>query len=327
MDYLISIIIPVYNIEKYINQCVNSVLNQSYKKIEIILVDDGSKDKTSIICDDFCNLDDRIQVIHKKNEGSSSARNIGILKSKGEYIIFLDGDDYWDDSEFLNKAINNLKESKASIINFGFKKLYENTNQIEKSQYVFDRNCIDFRDKKTTLKYLISNNLYISSSCNKIIKKDLILKNKIFFRDDLVCEDIEWSARLLIHADVLDVINISPYVYRQRKDSKTHTFDTKNVEDLIKSINLCIYYEKEVTKYNNEYMGYIAFQYVTLLIIKNFVDKKKLKQYKSQISNLSFLLKYDLNKRVYIFNFINKYFGFNLLNFFIKIYMKIKKIY
>ena len=119
MNYFVSIIIPVYNIEKYIEECVNSVLVQSYKNFEVILVDDGSKDRSSIICDDLANLDNRIKVIHKKNGGLSSARNAGIKASKGDYIAFIDGDDYWDDRDFLKDVVKCLDESKANIYLIG----------------------------------------------------------------------------------------------------------------------------------------------------------------------------------------------------------------
>ena len=175
MDYFISIIIPIYNIEKYVEQCVNSVLEQSYKKFEVLLIDDGSKDKSGEICDILCGLDDRVRVIHKKNGGLSSARNEGIINSKGDYIIFMDGDDYWDDSDFLHDIVNGLNKSNADLINFGFRKYYEDTDVVEQSRYIFDRSLVDVNDKKKTLNYLISKNLYISSACTKLIKKDLII--------------------------------------------------------------------------------------------------------------------------------------------------------
>ena len=93
---LISIIIPIYNVEKYMEKCLNSVVNQTYNNIEIILIDDGSKDKSREICDNYAKKDNRIKVVHKENNGVSSARNTGIDMSKGKYITFIDSDDYID---------------------------------------------------------------------------------------------------------------------------------------------------------------------------------------------------------------------------------------
>ena len=94
MEYKISVIIPVYNVEDYIRQSIDSVLNQTYKNLEIILVDDGSKDNSGKICDEYKNVDERIKVIHKINSGVSSARNVGIDIATGKYIMFLDSDDF-----------------------------------------------------------------------------------------------------------------------------------------------------------------------------------------------------------------------------------------
>lgn len=325
MDYFISIIIPIYNIEKYVEQCVNSVLEQSYKKFEVLLIDDGSKDKSGEICDILCGLDDRVRVIHKKNGGLSSARNEGIINSKGDYIIFMDGDDYWDDSDFLHDIVNGLNKSNADLINFGFRKYYEDTDVVEQSRYIFDRSLVDVNDKKKTLNYLISKNLYISSACTKLIKKDLIINNDLYFKDKAFSEDIEWSTRLIIFAKKIDVINKSPYIYRQRKNSITHTLKQKNIEDVIKNIDLSISYVPKDDNLENEYKGYIAYQYVTLLISKNFVEEKLSKDIYTKIKELKYLLEYDLNYRVHIFKLIEKYLGFNVLNLITKLYVRMKK--
>ena len=101
MKTLFSVIIPIYNVEKYINDCIDSVLQQDYKNIEIILINDGSKDNSQLICEKKVKEDSRIRLINKQNGGLSSARNVGLDNSTGDYILFLDGDDYWDDREAL----------------------------------------------------------------------------------------------------------------------------------------------------------------------------------------------------------------------------------
>ena len=104
-QYLVSIIVPVYNIEKYILECIQSLVNQTYTNLQIILVDDGSKDNSGIICDEWAAKDQRIEVIHKVNGGLSDARNAGLDKVKGEYIFFVDGDDYVLD-DFVESIMN-----------------------------------------------------------------------------------------------------------------------------------------------------------------------------------------------------------------------------
>ena len=115
MHELISIVIPVYNVEKYLKQCLDSIINQTYTNLEIILVDDGSTDNSGTICDYYSKIDKRIRVIHKKNEGQSIARNIGIKVSNGKYIGFLDSDD-WVEQDMYRFLIENIEKYNADII-------------------------------------------------------------------------------------------------------------------------------------------------------------------------------------------------------------------
>lgn len=122
-DIKISIVIPVYNVEKYLQECVDSVVKQSYKNIEIILVDDGSKDNSPKLCDELAKTDDRIKVIHKENGGLSSARNAGMKVITGDYFVFLDSDDYWTDLDFLKKIVNDKLIMNPDIIILDIQKI------------------------------------------------------------------------------------------------------------------------------------------------------------------------------------------------------------
>ncbi|MCD7951058.1 MAG: glycosyltransferase [Erysipelotrichaceae bacterium] len=120
---MFSIIVPVYQVEKYLNDCINSILNQSYKDYEIILVDDGSYDLSPIICDQYQNKYSNIKAIHKQNKGLSSARNIGLLNAKGDYILFIDSDDLWvDDVQILEKIAIKLNKYHCDVLIFNYKK-------------------------------------------------------------------------------------------------------------------------------------------------------------------------------------------------------------
>lgn len=326
MNNLFSVIIPIYNVESYVEKCINSVTHQDYKNIEILLINDGSKDSSQLICEKKVKEDSRIRLINKQNGGLSSARNAGLDNATGDYILFLDGDDYWDDKEALSKINQNLQNSQADIVNFGLKKIFEDTGEIEETKYVFNRQNIDFDSKKNTLSYLVKNNLYISSACNKAVKKSIIDKYSLKFEDKALSEDIEWSAKLLLYSNVIDVIESPFYIYRQRNHSITHMLKLINIEYLVKHIETCIgLCKNENIEYKNEYMGYVAYQYITLLVSLNSVEEKIPSEMMKRIKNYRYLLKYDLIKRVHIFNLINKFLGFSMLNLFIKFYLKIRK--
>lgn len=115
---LFSIIVPVYNVEKYINKCVDSILSQTFEDFELILVDDGSPDNCPAICDNYAEKDSRVKVIHKQNGGASSARNTGLCSEKGKYILFLDSDDYWDGTNSLSKIYKKAVKN-YDVIMFG----------------------------------------------------------------------------------------------------------------------------------------------------------------------------------------------------------------
>ena len=173
MDPLISIIVPIYNVEKYLEKCVNSIVSQSYKNLEIILVDDGSQDKCPELCDNFAKTDSRIKVIHKSNGGLSSARNVGIKFASGDYIALVDSDDYID-SNMYQDMLRLLIENNADLCICNY-------------EYVDDKDCLypitfsspiidEILNKEEIYKKLNQPvSWYYITSVNKLYKKDVII--------------------------------------------------------------------------------------------------------------------------------------------------------
>lgn len=194
MRYKFSIIIPCYNIEKYISKTLKNVLAQTFQNFEIILINDGSEDNTGKILDSYSNKDNRIRVIHKENEGVSEARNVGIKNAKGEYIYFLDGDDLIENT-FLERANEVLKNNKIEIFSFGFNMIFENGKIKRKySSEKYDNKII--RSKKFLS--LFFNKKVGQNMCSFIVKKDII-ENKIFFTKGLERgEDLEFQINMLL---------------------------------------------------------------------------------------------------------------------------------
>lgn len=208
MNDLISIIVPIYNVEKYISKCIDSLIDQTYVNTEIILVDDGSTDQSGKICDFYEKKDSRIKVIHKKNGGLSDARNSGIKIAKGNYFSFIDGDDYINNKtiEFLyNAAIN--YDSSISICNM--KRFYED-NTIE-DFYCPTQNtvCLNGIDRFKTLNQ--------PSVCNKLFHR--ILFDEIKFPKGKYYEDTFVYHELLYKADKVVLNGYNGYMYRCRKNS------------------------------------------------------------------------------------------------------------
>ena len=184
MEPLLSIIIPAFNIEQYISRALDSLINQSYKNIEVIVVNDGSTDSTGDIIDSYVKKDNRIKVIHKNNEGVSIARNTGIHLAKGDYIGFVDGDDTVDDDMF-ETLIQNAINYNADISHCGYKMVFPS-----RTDYYYNTGDIVIQDNQEGLKDLLKADRVEPSLNNKIYKsslfKDIRLNSKIKHNEDLL---------------------------------------------------------------------------------------------------------------------------------------------
>lgn len=208
---LISVIVPIYNMEKYLNKCVDSILNQTYSNLEIILVDDGSTDLSPKICDEYLKLDDRIKVFHKKNGGLSDAKNFGLKKANGKYVGFVDSDD-WIDKNMYEEMYYKLKNTKSNIVICGRYVEYENGERNEwynKNEMVMDN--------EQSLIYLNSFYNFDMSSCDKLCEKTLF--ENIEFPYGKKCEDAYTTYLLFAKADRVAYIPKCFYHYFQRSGS------------------------------------------------------------------------------------------------------------
>jgi glycosyltransferase involved in cell wall biosynthesis len=313
----ISIIIPVYKVEKYIHQCVASVLKQSYKNTEIILVDDGSPDNCPQICDDYAKNNKSVIVLHKSNGGLSDARNEGIKIATGDYIMFLDSDDHWDETEGLKDLVDKLEENEVDALIFRYKKYYENSSKFTNPINILDSSKVSFKSKNDAFLYMLDAGAFIASAWNKIIKRSLFDLHDLFFKIGITSEDIDWCARLAIASDSFDVSNCCFYVYRQRNDSITHSMSIKNIKDLKENVLRCILYGNEIQNSDSDfktlYLNYVAYQYMTFLVCCHFVKDTEVNKLVDEMKEYSYLLNYDRNKKVKIFKNIYKAFGYKFL--------------
>lgn len=212
---VISIIIPVYNVEMFIHKCIDSVLQQTYKTLEIILVDDGSTDSCGMICDEYKAKDDRIKVIHKKNGGLSDARNVGLKNATGQYVCFIDSDDYVvsDYIEYLYKV---LREHNADISCCNFEYTYENETT-EQTKIVDEKEKTYKYDKIDAMKSLLYQKNIDNSMWGKLFKMELF-KN-IEFPYGKIYEDFAVFYKLVLRSNTLVYSNLKKYLYLQREKS------------------------------------------------------------------------------------------------------------
>lgn len=224
MSELISVIVPIYNVEKYLKRCIDSIINQTYKNLEIILVDDGSPDDCAYICDQYLKVDDRIKVIHKENGGLSDARNIGIQHSNGEYISFIDSDDFISPN-FIETLFTICKETESDIAQCKF---IETSDSEFKDEFPLDsfKSYSNIEMIKT-----IYSNMYIESTVvwNKLYKKTLF--NEILFPKGKNHEDEATTYKLFYYANKITTTDKVLYYYFMSPNSITRSaFNIKRLD-------------------------------------------------------------------------------------------------
>lgn len=212
MDSLVSIIVPIFNVEKYLIRCIESIVNQTYSNLEIILVDDGSPDNCPQICDEWANKDSRIKVIHKENGGLSDARNAGIELATGEYISFIDSDDYVD-LRFIELLLQTMLQENSDIVECKVVKFFENGAYETTSD---DLATKDFSAEEA-LSALIDDKELHQYVWNKFYKASLV--DDILFPIGKYHEDEFWTHQVFGRAQKVIKINKSLYYYFQRNDS------------------------------------------------------------------------------------------------------------
>lgn len=226
-----SVIVPVYNVEAYLAQCVDSVLCQEFADFELILVDDGSLDHSPSICDMYAQNDRRVTVVHQKNGGLSSARNTGIRMASGDYLLFMDSDDYWNSTLVLEKIKSTLDTLEAEIVHFGRQYYYVRQNKMAEPppRTLSTYNGLTFDD---TINRLVSNGELTVSACVMAVSRAFIMNHNLFFKEGIKTEDLEWAIRLYVCEPRWAFLDDYFYVYRYaREGSITSTIDYKHLCD------------------------------------------------------------------------------------------------
>ena len=247
---LISIIVPVYNVEKYLNRCIESLRQQNYSNIEIILVNDGSTDSSGIICDKYSKIDNRIKVIHKKNGGLSSARNVGVNIANGEYITFVDSDDFWLPNK-LNDLVSKLEKDNLDMLLFKALSYYETTNTYKPFSKEYDESYFEGNGQNTLSKILEKDYDFGWCAVFYIIKRENILNNNLEFLEGYLCEDVNYIFKLWNISKNVGYYNDFVYAYRrENNNSITHIASFKFCNDLLEmiSINLRLFKEYNINK-------------------------------------------------------------------------------
>ncbi len=302
MNKLISVIIPIYNSEKYLTKSIESVINQSYSNLEIILINDGSTDNSISLCQKYMTRDKRVVFIDKANEGVSKSRNLGIDISHGQYLMFIDSDDYID-KNYIQDMFNYLEEKEFDAVISG-------ANLVNDKGIIISENLYSKNNKQIYFDEIIEdiiNTIYFCPCWKTLVSKDLIIDNNIKFNSNLKYgEDFMFSFNILKNANKIGYLSNRGYNYVQVSTSATHSWDYKSIskycidnsyifKELLPYVGDKEYliYNRIYTKFNLSMMRYSAFN--------NYRDFEKIANDTINLINIDndFLEKVDISKIKY----------------------------
>ncbi|WP_138205052.1 glycosyltransferase [Haloimpatiens lingqiaonensis] len=234
----ISIIVPVYNVEKYLKACLESLLGQSYHNIEVILVDDGSRDNSPIICDYYAAIDQRVKVIHKENGGASAARNTGIKAAKGKYIMFVDSDDYVDE-DFVKSMIECMLEKFVDMVVCGYERVILNKNKVLCRKSI-TYGLAEYKNKDELYKdfYPFFDNKGFNTLWNKIYHANIIKDNNIRFIENInMAEDFLFNLKYIQYVTSCAFIDKPLYKYVISENYLSNRYEPNTFQNRIFVLN------------------------------------------------------------------------------------------
>lgn len=316
----VSFILPIYNVEKYLPECVESILAQTYSDFEMLLVDDGSPDNCPALCDEWARKDSRIKALHKPNGGLSDARNYGLDHAQGDYVVFVDSDDFWGEKDCLERLMNVVDaHPECDFIGFNCSYYYSDTKTYKK-WVAYDESLSVPTDKNIVICSLVASGTFPMSACLKIIKRKSLSDMELHFIKGTIAEDIPWFIDLLEGTKKCMFVNQYIYAYRQNvAGSITASGNTKSTSDLFAIV------KNEVAKMKNRSIAkdakdalysFLAYEFCILLTASSRMSK----EIRKELMNYKWLLDYTSNPKVRKAAFVNKLFGIKVTELVLKFY-------
>lgn len=296
----VTVVVPIYNVQSYLNRCIESIVNQTYKNLEILLIDDGSPDNCPQLCDEWAKKDSRIKVIHKKNEGLGMARNTGIDNATGEYICFIDSDDYID-LNMIEKTQSSIKKYDSDIVMFGMN-CVDDSGKIISTKY--PKTEKDFYSGNEILNYILPNMLgadtisgkktqFNMSSSGILYSLNLINKNNWRFVSErkYISEDFYSLLDLFQYINSISIVHEAFYYYCYNESSLTHIFNSKRFENIcichkgmIDVCKKCKYSAKVKNSIHSQFLGSLIGT-LKLIVFSELNNKAKKQEIKKIIND------------------------------------------
>lgn len=298
----ISFVIPVYKVEAYLRQCVESITYQTYRDIEVILVDDGSPDGCPALCDQLAIEDSRIRVIHKQNGGLSDARNAGLNIASGDYVVFVDSDDFWVGKDSLQRMVGVACDNlECDFIGYNCKYYYPVSDRYVKwVEYPEEIQSPVSGDR--AMQFLVASGTVPMSAGLKMMKKSVLVDRNITFKKNQIAEDIPWFINLLEKTNKCMFVNDYIYAYRQNfagnisSSSGERSFNS--LLDIVKTELEKIDDRSFSEEAKNSLRSFLAYELSILIMGVCHLPKEKQSAVRKELKLLCWLLKYTQNPKV-----------------------------
>ena len=322
MPVFYSIIIPAYNAEKYIEQCVQSVLAQTCRDYEILVISDGSDDRTEKIARKIAQSEPNVFFMGIPHSGAGAARNAGMRKARGRYVIFLDADDYWTNPLLLEHLQRKILRNEPDVIMFQMDKCREDgtvLKQYRKGPFPGDKECYRLKEVYETL---VCDGQVLASSCNKCIRRQLLEQKQIVFQEGGLAEDIDWVLQLFSHVKRIAFLDEISYAYRQHKgysasnDTQGPEYQARMVQDWAERL------KRHEVPNARAVSGLLAFEYGICLGYSRYLSREMKKMLKEH----RYLLEYALDGKTRKIRMFYRIFGLRLTCAAVRLYLFLRRL-
>lgn len=319
---LFSIIIPVYNGASFLEKCIESVFSQTCDDYEIIVIDDGSSDNSYTVVADLAVRYPAIICDSITHSGAGAARNAGLNKATGEYVLFLDADDYWIDNGLLETLGKRIKQCCTDVYMFQMCKVTERGSELlrySKPDFIRHDEIVKMQDVYYDL---VRDGQSLASACNKCIRRELLIRHCVKFREDIYVEDIDWVLHLFSCTESICLLNIKAYAYTQHRNTG-RSMAKKAPNDLASTIEL--WSEKLKTDsvpHAASVAGLIAFEYGICMGSNHLLSSDKRKSMK----NCAYLLNMGIDKKTRLIACVYRLVGYSITCCLIRIYLCLRRI-
>ena len=300
----VSIVIPVYNTSRFLEECIRSVLHQDFSDWQVILVNDGSTDGSGTICDQYAATDPRIEVLHQTNQGLSVARNNGLARAQGEFVLFLDSDDFWLRQDTLTTLLDAMdRHPECDFI--GFNWVYYFSKERQSRWTDFGNDVPEIVSGEEALRSILRSGDTPMSACIKILRRDFLIKSELSFIPGITSEDIPWFMRLLCHTTHCLFLHDYLYGYRQEVDgSITKEYTPRRFHDLVFIIEdgLQLADSQPSPGMRDALLSFYATEYCILLSHMDVLTKEERQSIEPWMRKQQYLLSYDQSPKVRLAN-------------------------